>query len=150
MTLFGDRAYEAVVIVSYQVMSNSLWPHGLQHVRPLCPSLFHAVCSSSCPLSQWCHPTILSSSFSCHSLLLPSIFHNIRVFSNESVLPIRWPKYWNFCFSFSPPNEYSRLIWWLHWNEAFRVGPNPIWMIRRGNLDRLGGSRILRKDSVRT
>ena len=47
----------------------------------------------------------------CHPLLLPpSIFPNIRVFSNESVLPIRWPKYWSFSFSFSPSNEYSGLI----------------------------------------
>ena len=50
-------------------------------------------------------------------LLLPSIFPNIRVFSNESVLHIRWPKYWNFSFSISPYNEYSGLIsfrmYWL-------------------------------------
>ena len=47
----------------------------------------------------------------CHPLLLsPSIFPNIRVFSSESVLRIRWPKYWSFSFSISPPNEYSRLI----------------------------------------
>ena len=47
----------------------------------------------------------------CRPLLLPpSIFPSIRVFSNESVLPIRWPKYWSFSFSISPPNEYSGLI----------------------------------------
>ena len=47
----------------------------------------------------------------CHPLLLPpSIFHSIRVFSNESVLCIRWPKYWSFCFSISPSNKYSGLI----------------------------------------
>ena len=46
----------------------------------------------------------------CHSLLLPSIIPNIRVFSNESVLHIRWPKYWSFSFSISPSNEYSGLI----------------------------------------
>ena len=43
----------------------------------------------------------------CHPLLLPSIFPIIRVFSNESVLHIRWPKYWSFNFSISPSNEYS-------------------------------------------
>ena len=43
-------------------------------------------------------------------LLLPSIFPSIRVFSDESVLQIRWPKYWSFCFSISPSNEYSGLI----------------------------------------
>ena len=43
-------------------------------------------------------------------LLLPSIFPSIRVFSSESVLPIRWPKYWSFSFNISPSNEYSGLI----------------------------------------
>ena len=46
----------------------------------------------------------------CHFLLLPSIFPSIRVFSNDSVLHIRWPKYWSFSFSISPSNEYSGLI----------------------------------------
>ena len=47
----------------------------------------------------------------CHSLLLlPSVFPSIRVFSNESALPIRWPKYWSFSFSISPSNECSGLI----------------------------------------
>ena len=46
----------------------------------------------------------------CPLLLLPSIFPGIRVFSNESVLRIRWPKYWSFSFSFNPSNEYSGLI----------------------------------------
>ena len=46
----------------------------------------------------------------CPLLLLPSIFLSIRVFSNESVLHIRWPKYWHFSFSISPSNEYSGLI----------------------------------------
>ena len=46
----------------------------------------------------------------CHPLLLLSIFPSIRVFSNESVLPIKWPKYWSFSFSISPSNEYLGLI----------------------------------------
>ena len=62
----------------------------------------------SCLLSRWCHPAILTL---CHLLLLlPSIFSSIRVFSNESVHCIRWPKYWNLSFSISPFNEYSGLI----------------------------------------
>ena len=69
--------------------------HGLQHARLPCLSLSPGVCSNSCPLSQWCHPTISS----CHPfLLLPSIFISIRVFSNELALRIRWPKYWSFNF----------------------------------------------------
>ena len=46
----------------------------------------------------------------CHSLLLPSVFPSIRVFSNESILCIKWPKYWSFSFSISPSNEYLGLI----------------------------------------
>ena len=46
----------------------------------------------------------------CHSLLLPSIFPSIRVFSNESALRIRWPKYWSFSFNISPSNEHPGLI----------------------------------------
>ena len=46
----------------------------------------------------------------CHPVLLPSIFPSIRVFSNESVFRIRWPKYWSFSFSISPSNEYSGVI----------------------------------------
>ena len=46
---------------SCSVASSSLWPHGLQHTRPPCPSPIPGACSDSCPLSQWCHPTISSS-----------------------------------------------------------------------------------------
>ena len=48
--------------------------------------------------------------FCCPFLLLPTIFPSIRVFSNESALHIKWPKYWSFCFNISPSNEYSRLV----------------------------------------
>ena len=55
-------------------------------------------------------------------LLLPSIFPSIRVFSNESVLHIRWPKYWSFSFSIGPSNEYSRLIFFrFDWFDLFAV-----------------------------
>ena len=58
----------------------------------------------------------------CHPLLLPSIFPRIRVFSNESILHIRWPKYWSFNFSISPSNEYSRLISFrMHWLDLLAV-----------------------------
>ena len=88
---------------SCSVMCNSLWPHGLQHARPPCPSPAPRVYSNLCALSRWCPPTISS----CHPLLLlPSIFPSIRVFSNESALHIRWPKYWSLSFSISPFNEH--------------------------------------------
>ena len=97
------------MLFSRSVMSDSLWPHVPQHARLPCPSPFPRACSNSCPLSWWCHPTISSSVM--HALLLPhSIFPSIRVFSNESVLCIRWPKYWSFNFSISPSNDYSALI----------------------------------------
>ena len=58
----------------------------------------------------------------CPLLLLPSIFPSIRVFSNESVLHIRWPHYWSFCFSISPSNEYSELISFrMDWLDLFAV-----------------------------
>ena len=59
----------------------------------------------------------------CHPLLLlPSIFPSIRVFSNESALPVRWPKYWSFIFSISPSNEYSGLISFrMDWLDLFAV-----------------------------
>ena len=89
-------------------MSDSLWPHGLLYARLLCLLLSPRVCSNSCPLSRWCHPTISSSVapfFSC-----PQSFPASGAFSSESVLSIRWPKYWSFSFSFSPSNEYLGLI----------------------------------------
>ena len=91
---------------SHLVMSDSLWPHGLQHTRLPCPSPSLGVCLNSCPSSQWCHPTISSSvaPFSC-----PQSF-SASVFSNDSALRIRWPKYCSFSFSISPSNEYSGLI----------------------------------------
>ena len=102
---YSEIPNELLLSFSRSVVSNSLQPHGLQHTRLPCPS--SGTCSNSCSLSQWCHPTISS----CHTLLLlPSIFPKIRVFSNESALYIRWPKYCSFSYSISPSNEYSGLI----------------------------------------
>ena len=88
----------------HSVLSDSLWPNGLQHARLPCPSPTPRACSISCPLSWWCHPTISSSviPFSSHIQSFPA-----SVSSNESVLRIRWPKYWSFSFSISPSNEHS-------------------------------------------
>ena len=72
------------------------------------PVHHHLLDLSSCPLSQWCHPAISSSvnPFSSHLQSFPAS----GSFNNESVLRMRWPKYWSFSFSISPSNEYSRLI----------------------------------------
>ena len=92
---------------SLSVVSNSLRPHEPQHGRLPCPSPTPGACSNSCPSSRWWHPTI---SFSVIPFLCLQFFPSMSVFSNESVLCIRWPMYWSFNFSISPSNEYSGLI----------------------------------------
>ena len=87
-------------------MSHSLRLYGLQHTRPPYLSPTARVYPNPCPLSWWCHPTILC----CPLLLLPSIFPSIRVFSNESTLCIRRPRYWSFSFNISSCNEHPGLI----------------------------------------
>ena len=83
-------------------------PRGLQHARLPCPSPTPRVYSNSMSIESLMPSNHL---ILCHPLLLPpSIFPSIRVYSNESVLPIRWPKYWSFSFSISPSNAYSGLI----------------------------------------
>ena len=88
-------------------MSNSLQPHGQQHTRLPCPSLTPKLAQTHVH-----HLVIPSNHLTlCHPhLLLPSIFHSIRVFSSESVLCIRWPKYRSFSSGISSFNEYSGLI----------------------------------------
>ena len=89
-------------------MSNSLRPYGLQNGRIPCssptPGAFSKLMSIELVMPSnhliLCHPL----------LLLPSVFPSIRVFSSESVLHSRWPKYWSYSFSISPSNEYSGLI----------------------------------------
>ena len=99
---------DSSVQFSRSVVSDSLYPQGLQHARLPCLAPTPRAYSKSCPSSQWYHYNHL---ILCRTLLLlPSIFPSIRVFSNESVLCMRWPKYWSFSFSISPSNEYSGLI----------------------------------------
>ena len=92
---------------SHSVVSDSLRPHEPQHTRPPCPS---PTPSPPKPMSIELmmpsnHPIL------CRLLLLPpSIFPSIKVFSNESALCIRWPKYWSFSFNISPSNEHPGLI----------------------------------------
>ena len=95
------------MLFSHSVISDILPPHGLQCARLPCPSLS----------PNWLKLISIESMMPsnhlilcCPLFLLPSIFPSIRVFSNESVLCIRWPKYWSFSFSISPANEYSGLI----------------------------------------
>ena len=99
--------FSFLVQFSRSVVSDSLRPHESQHTRPPCPSPTPRVHSGSRPLSQWCHPAISSSVvpfFSCPQSLPASVF------SNESTLCMRWPKYWSFNFSIIP--------------SKFKDGPN--------------------------
>ena len=88
--------------VSLSVVSDSLRSHESQHARPPCPSLKLMYIKSVRPSSHLilCHPL----------LLLPPIPPSIRVFSNESTLCMRWPKYWSFSFSIIPSKEHPELI----------------------------------------
>ena len=98
----------ASVQFSHSVLSDSLWPHESQHSRPPWPSPTPGVHSNSHPSSPWCHPAIF---ILCRSLIhLPPIPPNIRVFSHESTLHMRWPKYWSFSLSIIPSKEIPGLI----------------------------------------
>ena len=102
---------------SHSVVSNSLRHHESQHARPHCPSPTPGVHSNSRPLSWWCHPAISSSVVPFSSC--PQVPPSIRVFSNESTLRMRWPKYWSFSFSIScrlcinNKKENSLVVPWL-------------------------------------
>ena len=96
-TAFGSVQF------SHSVMSNFLQLYGMQHARPL----HHQLLELTQTHVHWVIPS--NHLILCHSLLHPpSVFPSIRVFSNESVLQIRWPKYWS--FSISPSSEFSVLI----------------------------------------
>ena len=101
---------------SLSIVSNSLRLHGLQHARPPCPSPTPSLLRlMSIELVIPSKHLILCQPL----LLLPSIVPSIRVFSNESVLRIRWP---NFSFSISPFNEYSGLIFFrMDWLDLLTV-----------------------------
>ena len=109
------RSYQ----ISRSVVSNSLGPHESQHARPPCPSPTPGVHSDSSIESVMpsCHLIL------CHPLLLlPPIPPSIRVFSNESTLHIRWPKYWSFSFSIISSNEIPGLIsFWMDWLDLLAV-----------------------------
>ena len=100
---------------SRSVMSDSLRPQESQHARPPCPSPTPGVHSDSHPSSQWCHLILCRP-----LLLLPPIPPSIRVFSNQSTLPMGWPKYWSFSFSIIPSKEIPGLISFrMDWLDLF-------------------------------
>ena len=98
-------------------MSDSLQPHGLQHTRPP-----YFITNSRSLLKLTSTEPVMPSNhliLCCPLLLPPSIFPSIRIFSNESVLRIRWPKYWSFGFNISPSNEYSGLTVYISLSQKW-------------------------------
>ena len=106
----------SLVQFSLSVMSDSLRPYGWPHARPPCPSPTPRLMSIEVMMPSN-HLNL------CHTLLLLlSILPNIRVFYNESVLCIRWPKYSSFSFNISPSNEYTGLIFFrMNWLDPLTV-----------------------------
>ena len=101
------KMYKTVVVVQ---LPGPVWlsvTSQTQIPRLPCPLPSPRICPSSCPLNWWWHPNVSSS---VSLFLLSSIFPSIRVFSNESTLHMRWPKYWSFSFSIIPSKEHPGLI----------------------------------------
>ena len=123
--------YNIDLLLLFLVLQNSCSVQSLSHVQ-LFVTPWTAACQASLSISN---PQSLLKLMSiksvmpsnhlilCHPfLLLPSIFPSIRIFSNESVLHIRWPKYWSYSFSISPSNEYSGLIFFrMEWLDLLAV-----------------------------
>ena len=103
----GTKVNLFSVQFSHSVVSNSLLPHGLHAVHQASLCITNSQSLLKLMSIEWMMPT--NHLILCHPFLLPSIFPSIRVFFNELVLCIRWPKYWSFSFSISPSNEYSGL-----------------------------------------
>ena len=112
-SLFISKANHSISqFCSVQSLScvHSLWSHGMQHTSIPNPSTAHRACLKLCSLSQWCHPTIDPLSSRSPPAFSVSQHQGWEsVLSNESVLHIRWSKYWSFSFNISPSNEYSGL-----------------------------------------
>ena len=109
-----------MLLFSCSVMSDYLWPHGLQHARPPCPSPTPRVYSNSCPLSRWCHPAISSSVAPFSHLQAFPASGSFQMSHIDSLRQVA--KYWSFSFNINPSNEYSGLISFrMDWFDLFSV-----------------------------
>ena len=135
---FKDWAERILILATLKIYNNNCYFMGsvqsvqsLSHV-PLFVTPWTVACQASLSLTSfWSLPKLMSIDsmipsnhlILCRPLLIPpSIFPSIRVFSDESVLRMRWPKYWNFSFSISPSNVYSRLISYrIDWFDLLAV-----------------------------
>ena len=121
MTVCAQVHFFSSVQFSCSVVSDSLWPHESQHTNSL------SITNSQNSLKLTSIESVMPSShlILCHPLLLLSpIPPSIRVFSNESTLRMRWPKYWNFSFSISPSKEHQDWspLEWTGWNSLQSKG----------------------------
>ena len=96
---------KASVQFSCSVVSDSLWPHEPQHIRPPCLSPTPGVYSNPCPSSRWCHPTISPS-----VVLFSFCPQSLPASGSFPLLGMKWPKFWSFSFNSSPSNEHPALI----------------------------------------
>ena len=123
LLLFSHSVWIFVHAVQFSIVSDSLWPHGLQNFRPPCPSPSPRACSNSCLLSQWCHPTISSSVMPFSSCLqsfpVSGSFLMSQLFaSGGQSICIRW----SFSSSISPSNEYWGMIFFkTDWFDLLAV-----------------------------
>ena len=119
MMLPSHPWYFSSVQFCRSVMSDSLQPHELQHARPPL-----SITNSRSSLKLRSIESVMPSSriiLCCPLFLLPLIPPSIRVFSNESTLHMRWPKYWSFSFSISPSKEHPGLIFRMDWLDLLAV-----------------------------
>ena len=120
-----DKHLPSLLIVSWVQLFTHVWLSAIPWTAENQAFLSFTISQS---LLKWTQMPIESVMLSnhlilcCPFLLLPSVFPSIRVFSSESALPIRWPKYWSFSFSISPSIEYSGLIsFWIDWFDLCAV-----------------------------